>query len=51
MVFAGRRGLGPWGPNLVNRYAGARFGGTWGSGASLTDVESKLLSGNASSLI
>jgi pimeloyl-ACP methyl ester carboxylesterase len=38
------RGLGPWGPNLVNKYAGARFGGKYGSGATLTDDESKLLS-------
>jgi len=37
------RGLGPWGPNLVNWYAGARFGGKFGSGASLEDSESKLL--------
>jgi pimeloyl-ACP methyl ester carboxylesterase len=38
------RGLGPWGPNLVKNYAGARFGGRYGSGEMLTEVESKLLS-------
>ncbi|KAG0603934.1 hypothetical protein M758_10G131800 [Ceratodon purpureus] len=37
------RGLGPWGPNLVNKYAGARFV-TYSNGTTLTDDESKLLS-------
>lgn len=45
VVFSGCRGLGPWGPNLVKNYAGARFGGKYGSGEMLTDRESKLLSG------
>lgn len=36
------RGLGPWGPNLVRRYTGARFGG-YSSGGGLTNEESKLL--------
>lgn len=38
------RGLGPWGPGLVKNYAANRFGGKWGSGATLTDEESKKLS-------
>jgi len=44
-VIVGYRGLGPWGPNLVKNYAGARFGGKYGSGEMLTESESKLLSG------
>ncbi|KAJ4847321.1 hypothetical protein Tsubulata_017362 [Turnera subulata] len=36
------RGLGPWGPNLVQRYTSARFG-TRSSGETLTEEESKLL--------
>lgn len=36
------RGLGPWGPNLVRRYTGARFG-AYSSGGGLTNEESKLL--------
>lgn len=38
------RGLGPFGPNLVRRYAGARFG-THASGTMLNEQESKLFSG------
>jgi hypothetical protein len=38
------RGLGPFGPNLVRRYAGARFG-TNASGTMLNEQESKLFSG------
>lgn len=37
------RGLGPFGPNLVRRYAGARFG-TNASGTMLNEQESKLFS-------
>jgi pimeloyl-ACP methyl ester carboxylesterase len=37
------RGLGPWGPNLVQKYAGMRFGER-AQGAKLTEDESKLMS-------
>ncbi|GAB4839447.1 hypothetical protein Ancab_028969 [Ancistrocladus abbreviatus] len=37
------RGLGPWGPNLVRRYTGARFG-VYSSGDVLNEEESRLLS-------
>ncbi|KAJ6336258.1 hypothetical protein OIU78_012784 [Salix suchowensis] len=37
------RGLGPWGPDLVNRYTTARFG-AYSTGEVLTEEESKLLS-------
>ncbi|XP_002987001.2 1-acylglycerol-3-phosphate O-acyltransferase [Selaginella moellendorffii] len=37
------RSLGPWGPNLVRRYTGARFG-TYASGNILNEQESTLLS-------
>ncbi|KAF5455820.1 hypothetical protein F2P56_025355 [Juglans regia] len=36
------RGIGPWGPNLVQKYTSARFG-TYTTGDTLTDEESKLL--------
>ncbi|XP_056859162.1 1-acylglycerol-3-phosphate O-acyltransferase [Raphanus sativus] len=36
------RGLGPWGPGLVNRYTSARFG-AHSVGTVLTDEESRLL--------
>ncbi|CAH9077785.1 unnamed protein product [Cuscuta europaea] len=36
------RGLGPWGPNLVRRYTGARFA-AYSSEDALTNEESKLL--------
>ncbi|KAG6538226.1 hypothetical protein ZIOFF_003338 [Zingiber officinale] len=36
------RGLGPWGPNLVQRYTSARFG-SYSTGEVLTEEESKLL--------
>ncbi|CAN8230767.1 unnamed protein product [Cochlearia groenlandica] len=36
------RGLGPWGPGIVNRYTNARFG-AHSQGTLLTDEESKLL--------
>ncbi|XP_074577288.1 putative 1-acylglycerol-3-phosphate O-acyltransferase [Curcuma longa] len=36
------RGLGPWGPNLVQRYTSARFG-SYSAGEVLTEEESKLL--------
>ncbi|KAG9442914.1 hypothetical protein H6P81_018768 [Aristolochia fimbriata] len=36
------RGLGPWGPDLVNRYVSARFG-SHSTGTTLTEEESKLL--------
>ncbi|KAG7971760.1 hypothetical protein I3843_07G151300 [Carya illinoinensis] len=36
------RGIGPWGPNLVRKYTSARFG-TYTTGDTLTDEESKLL--------
>lgn len=36
------RGLGPWGPDLVRRYTGARFSG-YSSGGGLTNEESTLL--------
>ncbi|KAG6485064.1 probable 1-acylglycerol-3-phosphate O-acyltransferase [Zingiber officinale] len=36
------RGLGPWGPNLVQRYTSARFG-SYSAGEELTKEESKLL--------
>ncbi|XP_030527201.2 probable 1-acylglycerol-3-phosphate O-acyltransferase [Rhodamnia argentea] len=36
------RGLGPWGPDLVRRYASARFG-SYAEGSVLTEDESKLL--------
>ncbi|CAN1314755.1 1-acylglycerol-3-phosphate O-acyltransferase [Linum perenne] len=39
------RGLGPWGPNIVQRYTSARFG-AYASGEMLTETESKLLTGN-----
>lgn len=38
------RGLGPWGPGLVNRYTSARFG-AHSVGTVLTDEESRLLTG------
>lgn len=38
------RGLGPWGPDLVRRYTSASFG-TYSSGATLTEEESRLLTG------
>ncbi|CAM6114201.1 unnamed protein product [Calypogeia fissa] len=37
------RSLGPWGPQVVRRYTGARFG-TYASGLVLEEQESKLLS-------
>ncbi|KAI5596806.1 hypothetical protein POPTR_002G027300v4 [Populus trichocarpa] len=37
------RGLGPWGPDLVNRYTTARFG-AYSTGEVLNEEESKLLS-------
>ncbi|PON51981.1 Epoxide hydrolase-like [Parasponia andersonii] len=36
------RGLGPWGPNLVQKYTTARFG-SYSTGNVLTEEESKLL--------
>ncbi|KAF8406511.1 hypothetical protein HHK36_008600 [Tetracentron sinense] len=36
------RGLGPWGPNLVQRYTSARFG-SYSTGNILTEEESRLL--------
>jgi len=39
------RGLGPWGPGLVNRYTTARFG-AHSEGTGLTEEEAKLLTGN-----
>ncbi|XP_057729956.1 probable 1-acylglycerol-3-phosphate O-acyltransferase [Arachis stenosperma] len=36
------RGLGPWGPNMVRRYTGMRFG-TRAQGEILTEEESRLL--------
>ena len=42
-VFS-NRGLGPWGPGLVQRYTSARFG-TRSTGDILTDQESTLLTG------
>ncbi|CAN1314759.1 1-acylglycerol-3-phosphate O-acyltransferase [Linum perenne] len=41
------RGLGPWGPNIVQRYTSARFG-AYASGEMLTETESKLLTAKAS---
>lgn len=38
------RGIGPWGPALVRKYAGVRFG-TYASGNMLNEQESKLFSG------
>lgn len=38
------RGLGPWGPDVVRRYTSARFG-TYSSGTTLTEEESRLLTG------
>lgn len=37
------RGIGPWGPALVRKYAGVRFG-TYASGNMLNEQESKLFS-------
>lgn len=39
-----RRGLGPWGPDLVSRYTSARFV-KYSTGELLTESESKLLTG------
>lgn len=39
------RGLGPWGPGLVQRYTSARFG-SHSTGELLTEQESTLLTGN-----
>lgn len=44
VVFIGYRGLGPWGPKLVNGYAVRRFGNSEQRDP-LSDVETKLLSG------
>ena len=38
------RGIGPWGPSLVRKYAGVRFG-TYTTGNMLNEQESKLFSG------
>jgi hypothetical protein len=43
-LFASNRGLGPWGPGLVQRYTSARFG-TSSTGELLTDEESALMTG------
>ena len=43
-LFFSNRGLGPWGPGLVQRYTSARFG-TRSTGDILTDQESTLLTG------
>lgn len=43
-LFVSNRGLGPWGPGLVQRYTSARFG-TSSTGELLTDEESALMTG------
>lgn len=43
-LFSSNRGLGPWGPGIVQKYTSARFG-TSSTGELLTDQESTLLTG------
>lgn len=43
------RGLGPWGPGIVQRYTTARFG-SYSNGNILTEEESKLLTGSVRSV-
>lgn len=44
------RGLGPWGPGIVRRYTTARFG-SYSSGDTLTEEESRLLTGSLRSYL
>lgn len=43
-LFSLNRGVGPWGPGIVQKYTSARFG-TNSTGELLTDQESALLTG------